>query len=362
MIKKGIIMFTLSICATLNNYAQSNTEEFKPTMNISGFTNIWATYASSDMDNEQYGLSVRYFRIKASGNLLENVSWTNQFSFDKGNPTLLDVYVTYNRSKYINVRFGQFPVPGIKSGVLSCNLWSTTKQILNDRSTITQNWGSNSGLSSYRSLGGMFFGSIKESLINYYIMLATSKAGTSNYFNASVKSPGISHGENGLAIFSRLEIKPIKEMATGISFHTGNGNTGDTIDLSRMSYSTYFMMRKSGISTMIEYIAGKNETSINDAVSSEFSYNGLYVELAYKLQNNIEPVARFDIYSPLDGTADNNGVEKYQNITLGCNYYPSQNLSLMFNYVIRGEETATGFEEISNNLAYCQVRYKFKLK
>lgn len=359
MKKHFTLSFVLISSFLLQVGAQNEEEKVTPTFNWKGFTHIWASHVQQDNQDANYGFTIRYLRLKAYGVLTKDIKWTAQFSFDKGNPAILDVHLTYAPESYLKLRVGQFPVPGAKSGVFSSALWSTTKMKFNDRATVTQNWASNAGLSGYRSGGAMVFGDILDKKLHYYVMAAMPVSGSGNYLNASVKNPVYGSIENGLAMYSRIEFNPMKEIETGVNFHVGKGVTDDTNTTKRMSYTLYFLMRKGPISAMVEYIGGKNEYLINDNSIGDLVYNGYLLELGYKMAEKYEPSIRYDYYKPNDGNADGYGYESYSNLTLGFNYYPMKSIAIMFNYVLRFEKAGSGFEEIDNNMAYLQLRYFF---
>jgi hypothetical protein len=362
MKKERLFTMLIAFLMTFNVMGQEEPKEFTPTFNWSGFTHIWTGYVQRDTLDGHYGFAVRYLRFKAFGKLTENVKWTAQFAFDKGIPSFLDVHMSYEPKDYLKVRFGQFPVPGAKSGVFSSPIWSTTKMVFNDRTTVTQNWASNAGLKGYRSGGLMFYGSVLDKMISYYVMAAMPHAGPNYYFNPSVKTPVYENDENGTALFSRLEVRPYEKTEVGFNFHTGQGTSFDTIQTNRGSYSFYVLTRQKKFFAMAEYIGGTNEQLINDVKDSDFSYSGYYVEVAYKFSKKYEPAIRYDSYTPIVDGSDGNGYKKYDNVTIGINYYPTKNIAIMANYVARMEDPEAGVKEIDNNLIYFQLRYKFASK
>ncbi len=334
-------------------------KDFTPTLKWSGFTHMWVGYVQRDSNDVHYGFIPRYVRLKASGKLRPKVNWAAQVAYDKGTPSLLDIYLSYEPVSYFKIRFGQFPVPGVKSAVHSSPLWSTSKMRLNDRPTITQNWNSNVALSGFRSGGIMFYGSVLESQFQYFVMLSMPHAGPNYYWNPSVKSPIYANDENGLAVFSRFEYSPVKDMEMGISLHTGSGTVGDTIQTDRKSFSLYFLTRLNKLHIMTEYIAGMNEQFIHDKKDSDFSYSGFYAESTYLITSRLEPALRYDYYIPIKDGFDSSGIKKYANVTIGLNYYAAPNIALMSNYVIRAEDPGAVSSKIHNDLFYVQLRYKF---
>lgn len=360
--KKVNLFLIICLFYSLTLHAQEEQKEFEPSFYWSGFTHIWAGAVQRDSLDTQYGIAVRYFRFKAFGNLTPKVKWAAQIAFDKGSPSLRDIHISYEPVSFFKIRFGQFPVPGAKSAVFSSPLWSSTKMMFNDRAPIVQEWASHAGLSGYRSAGAMFYGNIIDKKLSYYVMGAIPKAGASNYFNVNVKTPMYNHPESGLAMFSRLEFKPMEKIETGVNFHTGKGTQLDTTITKRLSYSVYVISREGNLFVMAEYIGGKVNTDFNTAADKELKYNGYKIELAYNIAKKIEPAIRYDSYLPNDDKADKYGYKRYNNVTLGLNYYAHKKVILMANYVLRMESPVAGAESIDNNLFYIQLRYLFTNK
>ncbi|WP_430815933.1 porin [Carboxylicivirga sp. RSCT41] len=340
-------------------YAQESPVKFSPTLKWTGFTNIWSGYAQRDSLDAYYGLNVRHLRIKASGKLAPQVKYTVQFAFDRGNPALLDVHLSYEHNDFFKVRFGQFGVPGAKTGALSSPMWSTTKMVFNDRSTITQNWMSNTGLKGYRAGGIMIYGQILKRKLHYFFMGAFPNTGPNYYWNSSVKNPSYEDNENRRALFTRLEYRPIDEIEMGISYNIGK-SSGDTTTIDRASYSAHFLLKKEKLRLMAEYIAGENNHYTHNIRNKNYSYLGYLFELSYHLNSQIEPSIRFDSYQPDTNKTDNFGFNKYDNITLGVNYYPSKNIALMTNYIIRSESNISNDYTLHNNILFVQLRFLFK--
>jgi len=343
------LVLIIGLTTPLAIFAQDEEPKFEPTFNWSGFTHMWATYEQKGEADAQYGVNVRYLRFKAFGKLAPKVSYAAQFGLDKGNASLVDVYLKYEPSEYLGIQAGRFGVPGIKSGVMTSSIWSSTKLIFNDRATITQKWHkSNSNMVGYRRQGVMLYGSLMDKFIRYYVMGATT---SDSYFETSVGSSK-SIDKNGLTMYSRIEVAPVENVELGVNFNTGTATViEDDSELKSMTYSAYALTRQKTYYAFVEYIAGAGETVDAD---NEVQYNGLIAEGAYKFGGKYEPAVRFDFYVP-NSDAD----IQYQNLTLGFNYYPSKNIALMANYVVRMEDETM---ETDNDMFYIQLRYKFASK
>lgn len=351
MRKLLLIIFILGGLAPVVTIAQEEEPKFEPTFKWSGFTHMWATYAQRDSLDAHYGVNVRYLRFKASGKLTPKVSYGAQFGFDKGAAGLVDLYVKYDVADYFGLQAGRFAVPGIKSGVLTSSIWSSSKLIFNDRATITQQWASsNNGLLGYRRQGVMVYGAVMDKMIRYYVMAATA---SNSYFTANVKSSSYDYGLNGMSVHSRLEVVPVENIEVGVNFNTGSAVKTDTIEYTSMSYSAYALARQKTYYAFVEYVSGVGGGEfLNSGLEmADLEYNGFIAEVAYKFAGKYEPAVRYDTYVP-DAEVD----VTFSNLTFGFNFYPSSNIALMANYVMRMEEVG----EFDNDMFYVQLRYKFK--
>lgn len=143
------------------------------------------------------------------------------------------------------------------------------------------------------------------------------------------------------ALFSRVEFSPKKCLSTGAFVtHWQNLETDDKI----LSYGGNLFFVKNNIKFKTEYIGGVTE-------EGDY-YSGLYLVGGYKL-DKLEPVVRFDMYSPNGGDADSKGVKNYSNISLGLNFYYLKKVKFQGNYILRQEDGT----ELDNNLIYVNAQY-----
>jgi hypothetical protein len=313
-------------------------------VNFKGLVQSWFSYAPQDgSDDDGYGFTLRRVRFKPYGKLTDKISWTLQVGWDKQQAALIDAFIDYKFSQQFMIRVGQFSAPGTVSGSLT----SSGKLDLVERAMVSQKWGGHSGLSGYRGFGIQAHGNLANGKFYYAFMLANPR--TSSLFTPGLKSSTYAHDENGISAWARIEAKPIKGLRMGAFF----GSSKDDDDYITNSYGAHLFYAKKGINFKAEYIGGKY--GFEDL---ETKYNGFYTLLGYKIEK-IEPLIRFDTYSPNDGMGDGAGVERYNNISLGVNYFHSKFVKFQVNYVIRNEAMANDLEKLDNNLFYICFQYTF---
>ena len=247
-------------------------------------------------------------------------------------------------SKGFNLRVGQFTPPG----TISSTLTSSFKLDFLERPMVTEKWGDHNALTGFRSIGIQADGELFDGKLYYALMAANPK--TSDLFNPSIKSTEYSHDSNGIMFWGRFEARLVKGLKLGAFIGTGKETDTDYV---RTTYGAHFYYEFKKINFKAEYIEGKYGIE-----NLETKYNGFYIVLGYKV-GKIEPIARFDAYSPKDGTADNTGVETYNNYTLGINYFYNKNITLQANYLIRDESMTAGLNKIKNNIFYVCCQYTF---
>lgn len=308
-----------------------------------GLVQTWLSSAQQESDDDTgYGFTLRRVRLKPYGSFSKTVKWSIQLAWDKQNTALLDAFLDFIFSPQFKLRVGQFTAPGSVSGALT----SSGKLDLVERAAISQRWGGFSALTGYRGIGVQAYGDLMEGKLYYAVMVANPK--TSALFTPSIKSTDYEHDHNGITLWGRLEARPTKGLRIGAFY--GGGKEEDT-DIVRSSYGAHLFYVKGGINIKFEYIAGEHGLD-----GAETKYSGYYAVLGYK-KDKWEPVVRYDVYSPNDGDPDGAGVESYNNITVGVNYFMSKKVKLQANYVIRNETMAAGIARIKNNLFYICWQY-----
>jgi phosphate-selective porin len=315
-------------------------------LKFSGFLQAWFSYARQDtQDNDAgYGFTLRRVRFKPYGTFSKKIEWTIQFGWDKFSAQLIDAYIDFNLSKELGFRVGHFTVPGAMSSTLT----SSHKLDMLERPQITENWGSNSGLQQFRALGVQANGKLADGKLYYAVMFANAKG--SSIFTPSIKSADYTPQNYGYMTWARVETFFLKGLRIGAFL--GDGKEIDT-EIKRSSYGGHFYYIDKGINFKAEYIAGKFGIG-----GAETKYNGVYAQLGCKIKK-LEPIVRYDIYTPNDGNPDGDGVEKYNNFTLGINYFHDENIKFQVNYVFRDESMTGGLSKIKNNLFYVCLQFTY---
>ena len=263
---------------------------------FNGLVQTWYSVGQQDtLDSYASDYTVKRIRLKASGSLSENVDWYCQYLWDKHGTGLVDAAMVLKFSKVLNMKI--------------------------------------------RNVGFQLFGKFLKDKMSYAVMLANSHATT--LFTPSIKSYNNRGAYKTPAFFGRLEAKPRKCLATGVFLtHWKNSDTDDKIS----SYGANIFFTKDKIKIKTEYITGTTEAGAD--------YSGLMTMFGYKV-NKLEPVVRYDLFTPNNGDADNSGVENYTNITLGLNFYYQKKVKFQANYILKQEDTSG----VDNNLFYVNAQF-----
>ncbi len=315
-------------------------------VNFKGLVQTWFSFADQNVDETTgYGFTLKRLRFKPYGNFGKNIKWGFQVGWDKQSAKLYDAYIDFSLSKQFGIKIGQFSAPGSVSGAST----SSAKLDLIERAMIIQKWNGNSGLFGYRAFGIQFHGKLMNNKLYYAFMV--SNPNTTSLFNPGIKSSSYKHENNGFGFWGRLEVKPVDGLSFGGFF--GSSKTTDT-ELKRNSFGAHVFYVKNGFNFKVEYLSG--QYGLED---QETKYSGFFVVFGYKINNKIEPVIRYDTYTPNDGNADAAGVEKYNNIGIGVNYYYCKRVKFQVNYLIRTETMSEGLDELKNNIFYVNFQYSF---
>lgn len=338
--KRSVLVFMLVFWAIALGVFSLSGE----TVQFKGGVQVWLSHAGQGADDAGYGFTLRRVRLKPYGSFSDKIKWTLHAGWDKQSARLIEVYVDFLFSKGFNLRVGQFTPPGTISGTLT----SSFKLDFLERPMVTEKWADHNDLTGFRSIGIQADGEFLDDKLYYAVMVANPK--TADLYNPSIKSTGYSHDSNGVMVWGRLEARLVKGLKLGAFIGTGKETDTDYV---RTTYGAHFYYENKGINFKAEYIAGKFGIE-----NLETEYNGFYAVLGYKT-GKVEPIARYDAYSPKNGTADSAGVETYNNYTLGINYFHSKNITFQANYLLRDESMAAGFDKIKNNIFYVCCQYTF---
>ncbi len=329
-------------------------EKVSPSIKLKSLAHLYFSYAEAENNEDPYGFSIRRLRFKPYGDITKNVKWGFQFALDRQEIKLLDVYVNFTPKKYLNIKVGQFAPPAAKSAALADDLFSLTKMICIERSTVTQNWLKNTGLYAYRALGLKIDGKILNEKLYYGIMISNPVG--NSLFTPSIKHQNYTHNNRGYSLWARTEYKPVKELGIGGFGSFGNNKNSDNVDIintERTSFGTHVVYRENNIVLMTEYITGVVKID-----ETEMKYDGWYFDFSYKIKK-IEPAFRYEFYNPNKANEDQFGVTQYNNYTVGVNFYPYKKIRVQANYVFKTEQMKANTKQLNNNLFYINLQYVF---
>jgi hypothetical protein len=294
---------------------------------ISGLVNTRFQYDAVEDKDATNALDVRRARLDIKGIISSQVDYRLQLDF-ANSPKILDAFVTWKPSSYINVRVGQFKYPFTLE-----NPYSPTNLETIENSTVISKL---SGYSDEAGLGGngreiglaLFGGFGKKSgynLVDYYI--------------AAINGNGINNAKDNNTskdITGILTINPIKPLSIAISHY--NGKTGKTIDgeiKDAARVRTGFGAKYDDKKLLVrgEYLFGTTGIEKEGVISDKESA-GFYVTAAYYVAPKIQPVLKYDYYQ----SDKNKDDSKQTNYIAGVNYYPVKNVRLQLNYTHRAQE------------------------
>jgi phosphate-selective porin len=319
-------------------------------INFSGFFQGWFSYGQQNSDtNDVYGFSLKRIGLKAKGDFGKNIKWFIHGGWKGQSAVIRDAYIYISFKKEFNLKFGKFAVPGAKSGALT----PTTKLDFIERAMVTQLWGYNMTLSGYRTIGIQFDGKLLNKKLYYAFMIGNNSTG--RMFTPSVKSGTYSKLRTDILLAGRVEVFPVSGLSMG-SFYIQTKNIA-AVSKSN-SYGFHLFYIKNNFNFKTEYLKGTLSLDFGENAQRDENYSGILLKLGYKIEK-FEPIIRYDTYIPDKDSYDFRYVEKYNNFTIGLNYFYSKNVKVQINYVIRKEQMETGHSELENNLFYIQIQYIF---
>jgi len=319
----------------------------RPTeIKFKGLAQTWFYYIEQNSsENNVYGFTLRRVRFKPYGSFSNSINWALQFGWDMQVARLLDAYLDFQIFRNLQLRIGQFTVPGS----ISSSLTSSGELDLIERCEITLKWGRDSGLSSYRAVGAQIHGKLIQNKLYYAFMIANPR--TYGIFTPSLKETEYINENDGNALWGRIQATLLDGLTWGAFFGVGQEGTNE---IKRSSYGVHLFFVKNGINLKMEYIYGQVIENEQKKI-----YKGLYFILGYRI-NKFEPIIRYNFYVPNQGDMDDYGVKKYKAFTMGFNYFHNKNIKGQVNYVIRNGSMAEGFDEsIKSNIFYINLQFSF---
>ena len=312
-----------------------------------GLVQNWFSYAQDHLsDDYSFGFTPRRVRLKVVTKFSDKIEGVIQGSWDKQVPGLVDAYLNIKFKPELNLRFGKFTVPAS----VSTSLTSSGKLDFVERSMFVLQWARMNGLAGFRTLGVQLSGKLYNKKVYYAFMIGNPE--TTSIFTPSVKST-IYTGEKSLFAGGRVEIFPIEGLRIGSYFTQSKVSSRD---LKNTTYGMHLFYVLNGINFKAEYMNGKRENTISNVSET---YYGYFVKLGYKINKQIEPIIRFDSFTPNKDSFDSFGVVRYNNFTFGINYLYCKHVKFQVNYVYRNEAMAESFDKLNNNIIYANIQYSF---
>ncbi|MCK4835590.1 MAG: hypothetical protein KAT17_03095 [Candidatus Aminicenantes bacterium] len=336
--KQKSILLALLLFTLFGSFTSLNGE-----IKFFGMVQTWLSYSAME-DETPMGFTLRRVRFKPFGSLSKSLTWALQFGWDKQVAMIQDAYLEWKSSEKFRIRVGEYTVPG----TISSSLTSSAELDMLERPEITLKWAKLNELSQYRSVGLQFHGQLFDNKIYYAVMFANNS--TFGLFTPNVGDLEYD-ATPGITLWTRLEAK----LSNGLRFGGFYGRNQLTkTETSKSSYGIHLFYVQQPINFKIEYIAGRkdDETEI-------IRYEGMYALFGYRIKK-FEFLIQYDNYKPNRDLGDEEEVLKYDNITLGCNFFVSNKIKLQANYIFRNEEfVTTNTSDIKNNIFYINFQYSF---
>jgi len=272
-----------------------------------------------------------------------------------GGPMLLDAFVSYAPvGKYFKVSMGQFKSPFGLEVNTPCFALHTI-----ERSVVT-----NQLSTPLRELGLMFLGSFGKDrdIVSYKV--------------AILNGTGINHldDNNNKDIAARIVVAPIEWIKVGASYRSGFvGLINSSSDQKKRSrYAADLSVEKMNFRLQGEYIWGEDLGLMavtgggcgkSTLALDTYKKNGFWAHIMYMTPWGIEPVIKYESYSP--GGTEYKYMDVTQNFgqttwTFGINYFLNDWTRIQVNYLFNAEETVgTTVNEFANDAIYIQVQAKF---
>lgn len=241
------------------------------------------------------GFRIRRARITAKGCIGDRFSTTTWIEFAGSAPSLLDFHVDAHIQPWLNIRLGQFMMPG--QSFDTARLVSS-RLIFYERAPITTTLSNSMGYIAFRDVGIMAYGQYGKL---WYGVHAGNGAGSFNSAGSNISDQKAGGGLYG----GRLDWELFDGFTLGSHLATNQQKdvvqTGsDPFDMNRTSWSFRSVTNNLGIDglfSQIEYMSltGKDVSrGVNPKVDGEYKLHGFYAELGYRITREWHVLGRFD--------------------------------------------------------------------
>ncbi len=260
-----------------------------PDVRLGGYMQGWMHYSYEEDQKPRedvWGYRLRRARLAALTRITDDLSASTWLEFAGSQNTLLDFHFDYRFAGDSHIRVGQFRPHGqpYDTGVLG-----SAGLIFAERPPITTFLASNMGFDAFRDIGLMVYGNYDQI---YYAIHATNGHGRFTQAGTNISQRSFGSGSYG----GRLDIDITENLLIGghASLNQQRDvvlNQSEPYDIDRYSASLRIVTDElllSRFTTQSEFIIGSRD---DDA---EFSYDGLYTEIGYNLQEDLQLLTRLD--------------------------------------------------------------------
>lgn len=313
----------------LFGFAGAQTAQAQIDLRLGGYLQTWYiadqyTELSGDESIGNSGFRVRRARLTARGSLNETFSATTWLELSGPNNILLDFHMDAHLHPWLNLRFGQFIMPGQSHDTARL---VSSRLIFFERPTVTTALASGMGYDAFRDIGMMVYGTYGPI---WYGIHAGNGAGRFNQTGTNITSRSWGSGlygarvdytlTDGLILGGHVSTNQQRDLVQGGS---------DPIDIDRTSWSIRLATNNLGIDrlyTQFEYM----EMQVNDTnrgvatIDGVYDLNGFYGEIGYGLTRDWHILGRFDQITQKPGQAGAfRGVSRYNqdSFTFGLTRY-----------------------------------------
>lgn len=287
--------------------------------NIKVFGYIQPQYDYNFTDGNENTFRFKRARIGVRGNIKDDFSYyfmleASPFIGSSGDAYLMDAFITYNKYNWARASLGSFKQPFSLDVSTPCNALTTI-----DRSIVADQL-----VAPQRDFGLMLLGGNKYTKLNYAVALMNGRG-------LRVKDDNTKKD-----IIGRLTYKITNFLTVGGSFRYGYPLPNNDDD-SRTSYGGEFLLAWDEFALQGEYIydegayfSGAAGGCGSTPVALAEKRDGAYIMASYNLNENFQPVFKYEYFDPDIEMKDNIGYQ--ERMTIGANYFFNEKVRFQLNY------------------------------
>jgi len=287
------------------------------------------------------GFDVRRARLDIRGNVISPLEYRIHVDF-ANSPRMLDANIVWKINKHVSLLAGQYKIPFSLENPYNPNVLEFIENSL----VITHlvNYSDVSGMSANGrdigvSLTGNFFQREGYSLINYFFGVFNGSGINTSDTNKEKDFSGI------------LSFNPAKNLTFAVSHY--NGTLTKTTNRVRYGYGVKYDDKRFLLRS--EYIHGKTDfdSKADDGsdITEYFKSEGAYAVLGYYVLPKLQMIGRYDCFETGNSLKNNT---KQTDYSMGCNYFPVNNVRLQLNYIYK---TAKSKQDNTHIVTQLWVRF-----